>query len=69
MFSGKTEELKRRLKRAEYSKQNVLTVKQHIDVRYGKTATNIVSHQGRERFAYVVSDGFTGFEKYAGAID
>lgn len=63
MFSGKTEELMRRLRRAEYAKQQVLTIKHHIDKRYNQTPTSIVSHEGRERFAFVVSDGTSGFEK------
>jgi thymidine kinase len=64
MFSGKTEELMRRLRRAEYAKQKVLTIKHHIDKRYNQTPTSIVSHEGRERFAFVVSDGASGFEKF-----
>ena len=42
MFSGKTEELIRRLKRAKIAKQNVEIFKPHIDTRYD--AVNIVSH-------------------------
>jgi thymidine kinase len=63
MFSGKTEELMRRLKRAEYAKQRVLTIKHHIDKRYSQVPTCIVSHEGRERFAFVIADGASGFEK------
>ncbi len=63
MFSGKTEELMRRLRRAEYAKQRVLTIKHHIDKRYNQVPTCIVSHEGRERFAFVVSDSVTGFDK------
>lgn len=63
MFSGKTEELMRRLRRAEYAKQRVLTIKHHIDKRYNQVPTCIVSHEGRERFAFVVTDGVSGFEK------
>jgi thymidine kinase len=63
MFSGKTEELMRRLRRAEYAKQRVLTIKHHIDKRYNQVPTCIVSHEGRERFAFVVADGTSGFEK------
>ena len=50
MFSGKTEELMRRLKRAEFAKQKVLTIKHHIDAR--KSLTSIVSHNGRSRQAH-----------------
>lgn len=42
MFSGKTEELIRRIRRAEYARQKVLVFKPHIDDRYD--ANNIVSH-------------------------
>lgn len=64
MFSGKTEELLRRLKRAEFAKQNVLTVKHSIDKRKKMTAiTNICSHQGRERMAFIVGDTVESLEK------
>ncbi len=63
MFSGKTEELMRRLRRAEFAKQHVLTVKHHIDKRYNKVPTCIVSHEGRERFAFVVTDAASDYEK------
>jgi thymidine kinase len=42
MFSGKTEELIRRLKRALYGKQRVQVFKPHIDNRYDELA--VVSH-------------------------
>ncbi len=42
MFSGKTEELIRRLKRAEFAKLNVEIFKPLIDVRYSDT--EVVSH-------------------------
>ena len=42
MFSGKTEELIRRIRRAEYARQPVLVFKPAIDNRYD--ANNIVSH-------------------------
>lgn len=42
MFSGKTEELIRRLKRARIAKQNVHVFKPAIDVRYSED--NVVSH-------------------------
>ncbi len=46
MFSGKTEELIRRLKRAEIAKQQIQIFKPQIDTRYD--ALKIVSHEGRE---------------------
>jgi thymidine kinase len=42
MFSGKTEELIRRLRRAEYAKQKVEIFKPAIDVRYSED--EVVSH-------------------------
>lgn len=42
MFSGKTEELIRRLKRARFARQNVEIFKPAADVRYDETA--VVSH-------------------------
>lgn len=42
MFSGKTEELLRRLKRAKYAKLNIMIFKPKIDTRYDKE--KVVSH-------------------------
>ena len=42
MFSGKTEELIRRLKRAQFARQNVEIYKPTIDTRYSES--NVVSH-------------------------
>ena len=61
MFSGKTEELMKRLRRAEYAKQNVLTIKHKIDIR-GQHAY-ITSHDGRERFAFSVENKNESLEK------
>ncbi len=52
MFSGKTEELIRRLKRAEFASQKILLVKPKIDDRYHRE--NVVSHQGRSFEAVTV---------------
>lgn len=53
MFSGKTEELLRRLRRAEYAKQKVVTIKHHIDTRQGFTC--IATHTGQKRTAIPTS--------------
>ena len=45
MFSGKTEELIRRIKRAEIAKQNVGIYKPEIDTRYSEK--NVVSHDSK----------------------
>lgn len=44
MFSGKTEELIRRLKRAEFANQQILLFKPILDNRYSEK--NVMSHQG-----------------------
>ena len=44
MFSGKTEELIRRMKRAQFAKQKVEIFKPAIDTRYDEM--NVVSHEG-----------------------
>ncbi len=54
MFSGKTEELIRRLKRAEFANQKILLVKPTIDDRYHEN--NVVSHQGTSFQAIAVKD-------------
>lgn len=46
MFSGKTEELIRRLKRAQFAKQKVEIFKPSLDTRYHEL--KVVSHQGSE---------------------
>jgi len=49
MFSGKTEELIRRLRRAEFAKQSIVLYKPIIDDRYATEA--VVSHQGQSWLA------------------
>jgi len=49
MFSGKTEELIRRLRRAEFAKQSIILFKPIIDDRYATEA--VVSHQGQSWLA------------------
>ena len=46
MFSGKTEELIRRLKRAEFANQKILIFKPITDIRYSKN--KVVSHDSNE---------------------
>ncbi|MBQ0141477.1 MAG: thymidine kinase [Prevotellaceae bacterium] len=45
MFSGKTEELIRRMKRAKFAHQNVTIFKPAIDVRYSEE--DVVTHEGQ----------------------
>lgn len=54
MYSGKSEELIRRLKRAEIAKQNVIVFKHSIDDRYCKK--NVVSHNGSRINAINISE-------------
>ncbi len=53
MFSGKTEELLRRAKRARLARQPVLIFKPRIDNRYD--AVKVVSHEGLDADAFPVS--------------
>lgn len=52
MFSGKTEELIRRVKRAKIAKQQVKIFKPKVDVRYHEK--NVVSHDSSEVDSYPV---------------
>lgn len=54
MFSGKTEELIRRLKRAQFANQRLLLFKPIVDDRYHEE--NVVSHQGSSLQAQPVND-------------
>jgi thymidine kinase len=61
MFSGKSEELMKRLRRAEYARQNVLTIKHKIDIRTSKTC--ITSHAGNKRLAFSIDNKLENIEK------
>lgn len=61
MFSGKSEELIRRVKRAKIAKQNVVVFKPRIDNRYSKT--EVVSHNGDKIEAFVL-DSVTELPEY-----
>jgi thymidine kinase len=63
MFSGKSEELIRRLRRAEYGRQRVQIFKPAIDQRYAKNG--IVSHSGLEIASELVRTGSEVLEKVA----
>lgn len=52
MFSGKTEELIRRLRRAQIAKQSVITFKPKIDNRY--SSSHIVSHSELSLPSFIV---------------
>ena len=57
MFSGKTEELIRRIKRAEIAKKRVAIFKPETDRRY--SVIEIVSHSGRRSLAIPISPSIT----------
>lgn len=54
MFSGKTEELIRRLRRAQIARQSVAVFKPRIDTRY--SSEHIVSHSEQSLVSYSVSN-------------
>ncbi len=60
MFSGKTEDLMRRLRRAEFAQKKVVTIKPRIDNR--KSITCIVSHDGNQREAALFDHDHTLFD-------
>ena len=64
MFSGKTEELIRRLRRAAFAKQSILLFKPMIDDRYATEA--VVSHQGQSWEAKRVAAALDILELWSG---
>ncbi len=61
MYSGKTEELIRQIRRCEYAKQNYLTFKPRVDQRYSED--DIVSHN-KDSLGSIVIDQATDIYKY-----
>ncbi|MBU2018651.1 MAG: thymidine kinase [Bacteroidetes bacterium] len=64
MFSGKTEELIRRLKRAEFAKQSILLFKPKVDNRYSEE--NVVSHLGTSVQAIAVENSSEVLKRWKG---
>ena len=64
MFSGKTEELIRRLKRAQFANQKIILFKPIIDNRYSEDT--IVSHQGASLEAISVSKAIEILDHWKG---
>ncbi|MFT8322297.1 MAG: thymidine kinase [Bacillus sp. (in: firmicutes)] len=60
MFSGKSEELIRRVRRAEFAKQKIIVFKPKIDNRYSEEA--VVSHNGTSTLAVPISKSTDIFE-------
>lgn len=67
MFSGKSEELMNRLRRAEYAKKKVLTIKHEIDNRSSYSC--IVSHSGSKREAYPLGSTDESFKAFNQLVD
>jgi thymidine kinase len=65
MFSGKSEELIRRLRRYEYARKRVLTISHKIDTRRGTGI--ITSHSGETRTATSIENGPDGMQKILAA--
>jgi len=61
MFSGKTEELIRRLERVRIARGNVLLFKPTIDARYSERA--VVTHYGREFESHLLASGAETLER------
>lgn len=64
MFSGKTEELIRRIKRVQFANQSLLLVKPQVDNRYHKE--DVVSHQGTSFHAICISSANEIMESWKG---
>ena len=67
MFSGKSEELIRRVRRVQFAKQNILVFKPEIDHRYSKT--DVVSHNGTSTHAISVTYATEILEKVTEDMD
>jgi len=66
MFSGKTEELIRRLERVRIAKGNVLLLKATIDDRYG--TNTVMTHYGRAFDAHLLEPGFETIDSIITAV-
>ncbi len=67
MFSGKSEELIRRVRRTQFAKQAVEVFKPAIDNRYSEEA--VVSHNGTSVMAQPISDSLTILDKVSKETD
>ncbi|HHU19001.1 MAG TPA: thymidine kinase [Bacilli bacterium] len=67
MFSGKSEELIRRIRRAKYGNQNIIVFKPAIDNRYSKET--IMTHNGNSINAHPVKSLTDIIEKLTPTID
>lgn len=67
MFSGKSEELIRRVRRAQFAKQNILVFKPKLDNRYSEES--VVSHNGNSVIAVPVENSVEILERVEGDVD
>ncbi|WP_318506770.1 thymidine kinase [Bacillus sp. T3] len=67
MFSGKSEELIRRVKRTQFAKQKVVVFKPRIDNRYSEEA--VVSHNGASFIAHPIADSSEIFQFIDDEVD
>jgi thymidine kinase len=67
MFSGKSEELIRRVRRTQFAKQKIVVFKPQLDNRYAKEA--VVSHNGTSFNAIPISRSTDIFDYIDAAVD
>lgn len=67
MFSGKSEELIRRIRRCKFAKQNVLVFKPKLDDRYSKE--EVVSHNGEAILAKPIEHPAEIYQYVSGDVD
>jgi thymidine kinase len=67
MFSGKSEELIRRVKRTQFAKQKVVVFKPKIDNRYSEE--EVVSHNGISIMAHPISHSWEIFQYIDAEVD
>ncbi|MBP9478355.1 MAG: thymidine kinase [Sebaldella sp.] len=63
MFSGKSEELIRRVRRAKYAKQKTVVFKHAIDKRFEDDDVNIISH-GKDRIEAILASNTKEMDNY-----
>ncbi|MBM7648345.1 thymidine kinase [Bacillus ectoiniformans] len=67
MFSGKSEELIRRVRRGQFAKQNIMVFKPEIDNRYSEKS--VVSHNGSSFIAKPVESSAVILEEVTSEVD
>lgn len=67
MFSGKSEELIRRVRRTQFAKQKIVVFKPQLDNRYADEA--VVSHNGTSTIAFPISHSKEIFDHIDASID